>query len=339
MSQEFPVFPGCQPGPPTQESLSAAFGFRMPPAFADFVKTAYDHSGKNPDALFQLFIELFGFWAGGGGTYGYQQTPPELFTFGATGGDGEHYGYVIYAPELAEPDWPVGFLNPSMRNGVLIVGAGTREFFSMLLQAAASESDEPATRRQAEDLLKATGLSDGKWYEPHGWWFWYMAVDVPPERRVAPPVPDGWSYLPSADGIGVLAPAGLFAPEKPMGIGYNVDYAECLQAAEQAMRSGHPATALYILRQAYWNLWSKEPAFESLSLAMIDAYQALARPLLAESTRRRYERFRQGGSIEEDVRRSKQLLELERWNQRAPLRRTRLWELVAVLFRRYRNPR
>jgi len=335
MDQELCVFPGCRAGTPTQESLSAAFGFPVPRAFADFISAAWHHCGKKPAALYQLFEELFGFYPDASGTCGYRQTPPELFPLGSTGGDGEHYGYIVYAPELAEPDWPVGFLNPSMSNGVVVVGSGTREFLSIFLQAATTESNDPATRRQADDLLKATGLSEGKRYEAHGWWF--MDVDIPPERRVAPPAPDGWSYLPSADGIGVLAPAGLFAPEKPMEIGYNVDFAECLQAAEQAMRSGHPATALYVLREAYWYNWTEQQALESLSPATIDAYQALGRPLLAESARKRYEHFRVGGSFEAELRRAADIT--KRWNQRALLRRTRLWEPVAALFRRYRNPR
>lgn len=104
----------------------------------------------------------------------------------------------------------------------------------------------------------------------------------PPE----PAVPPGWSFEACGDGIGVLAPAGSFAPQSgvpPAGQPFDLE-AE-LDRAEGLLARGFPASALAVARDAL-HLVRGEGPFQAAAATMVRSYRALGR----EDHARRLER-------------------------------------------------
>jgi len=66
-----------------------------------------------------------------------------------------------------------------------------------------------------------------------------------------PTVPEGWHYLPSSDGAGVLAPAAQFHPTFPH-LDDRPNPILVLDAALGHAAEHFPATALWLLRECYW---------------------------------------------------------------------------------------
>jgi hypothetical protein len=107
-------------------------------------------------------------------------------------------------------------------------------------------------------------------------------------RSVIPAVPQGWHYIPSSDGVGVLAPAAQFHPTFLHFLDDRPNSTLVLDAASGHAAQGFPATLLWLLRECYWHTWA--PAAEDilgLCRAMNDAYVALGRPSLAAVVDRR----------------------------------------------------
>jgi hypothetical protein len=143
----------------------------------------------------------------------YQQTPPELFPIATTGVDGGHFGYLIHAPELALSDYPIACFAPMDSNGAYLLGASTFE---------AVETEISANMRSAQE--------EDDWQSSPASFEWWPGVSarlarlgiVPDPSKAArnyddghgkpamPTVPEGWRYVPSSDGAGVLAPAAHF---------------------------------------------------------------------------------------------------------------------------------
>jgi len=103
-----------------------------------------------------------------------------------------------------------------------------------------------------------------------------------------PTVPEGWHYLPSSDGAGVLAPAAQFHPTFPHSLDDRPNQILVLDAALEHAAEHFPATALWLLRECYWRTWPLK-AEDNIGLcrAMSDAYAALGRPSLAAVVERR----------------------------------------------------
>ena len=96
-------------------------------------------------------------------------------------------------------------------------------------------------------------------------------------------IPDGWRQVPSADGVGVLAPAPLFHPAPLPAMERRPDVSAVLGAASRHAADHFPATALWLLREGHFLSYGAI----GLRSAMIDAYQALGRPSLAAVVSRR----------------------------------------------------
>lgn len=96
-------------------------------------------------------------------------------------------------------------------------------------------------------------------------------------------VPDGWRHVPSADGVGVLAPTALFHPAPLPAVKRRPDLGAILDAASRQVADFFPATALWLLREGYF----LSHGATELYPAMIDVYQALGRPSLAAVVNRR----------------------------------------------------
>lgn len=194
----------------------------------------------------------------------YFNTPAELFPFASTHCDGDHYGFLVLAPEVASPDFPIAHLCPMDSDGVVLVGGSVRVAISLILARTLNWSRKRADFEQLRSSVLAVANHLG----------WEPVDNEPP----AISIPIGWRLVPTSDGVGVLAPVEAFskAPLRPWEFGL-ID--EFVAAAKVAIASRHFGSALYFLRQAYWFAPS---GWQGIGKLMCEAYVGLGRVLLAQ---------------------------------------------------------
>src|SRR5215813_4778440 len=274
------------------ENLTYAFGFPVPPPFVTLLNALCEDCGSAAAAYERFENALGSDLTDHEIRDGYDLSPPELFPFAATGVDGGHFGYVIHAPELPATDYPVGRFEPSDHDyGVYLLGTTTFEAFETELSFQMLYDQEFGLFRspfasewwpEVAARLRALGIEPdpakaGRNYENGN------------GKSVSPSIiPEGWQHVPSADGVGVLAPAPLFHPAQLPAMERRPDVNAVLDTALRHAADHFPATALWLLRECYWRNWPlKTEDNLGLCRAMIDAYQALGRPSLAAVVSRR----------------------------------------------------
>lgn len=119
----------------------------------------------------------------------------------------------------------------------------------------------PAEKQLIRDVARACNIRPGE------------------EPRPTIPVPTGWQFLPSSDGVGTLAPAGLFCPQPLDEFDRYGPPISFVQAAERALKEGYLATALHYLREGLCYCWVNKPY--DLARRMVDVYNMLNRQILA----------------------------------------------------------
>jgi len=276
------------PMPPfDRESLTASFGFPVPPPFVTLLNALCHDCGSAEAACERIDDALH--WLLAGDDQRYTQTPPELFPIAATGVDGGHFGYVIHAPELVAPDYPIARFEPMDSGGVYLLGCSTFEAVETHISSAILYEQQHGW---------PSALS-------HEWWpevstrLHHLGIEPDPAKAdrnydggdgkvVVPVVPDGWRWIPGSDGIGVLAPANEFHPAFPHSMEDRPNVGLILEAASRYATDHFPATALWLLRECYWRTWS-DADDDTIALcgAMIDTYRSLGRPSLAAVVERR----------------------------------------------------
>jgi hypothetical protein len=298
------------------EKLSNLYGFRVP---RDFVKillhvyaaapSAADDSATDSNFLYYLNFmfdlegaiakEFFDYsdwedtmnWH-----FAYVNFPFELFPFGGPGIDGISYGFVVHAPELEAEDYPVGEFCPADGEGVFRLGENTRRGFEFMIARALKHLSPEAVNAFYENKLtendqiywadyrkrarrKAEGLAKLLDIDP----FNCKVEKKYRSRKVKPKIPKGWRLETSWDGIGALAPKDKFAPDfghSDIPDFENID--EELNFVRDFLRRGFPATALWVMRENYWDSSFNEKYFAQLAPLWAESYEALNRPLLAE---------------------------------------------------------
>lgn len=263
----------CPPaGRPDRKTISDALGVSAPVAFTRLVEWIYDKALGDPYRCVEMFVEFVGLCPADG-TGRYESTPCELFPFGHTGVDGDHYGYLVHAPELNADDYPVCHFCPMDSDGVIVVGAGTYDGLADAIKfygKPALSPDQPEWR---------SALGDRKSNQNENGLDCASVVAIPPD----------WTFLPSADGVGVLAPSRLFGLA-PVAIDPYGPVEPFIAAADAAIRDGYFATALFYLRQGFWFAWTKRPVL--LGERLCDVYNKLNRPSLAAVMSARVEGWR-----------------------------------------------
>lgn len=100
-------------------------------------------------------------------------------------------------------------------------------------------------------------------------------------------MPEGYRFVPTRDGVGVLAPMATFGGEDPEPAlswpSWMVNERVHGEAGMRALRAGIFGSAMLHLREAYVLCCHESPAFE----AMVEAYRRLGRE---EKARRLIER-------------------------------------------------
>ncbi len=257
---------------PTQQNLSEALGFTVPAPFVDLVEWIYDQAGGDPDQCTKVFGEFVGL-SSADGSARYDSTPCELFPFAVTGVDGDHYGYLVHAPELQADDYPVCHYCPMDSDGVIIEGFGT-----------------------FDGITSARSL-----WTPHPWGRGWMAASMrfhakrqkEMDVQKAISVPRGWQFQASSDGVGVLAPRSLFSTAKMVALDGHGPAEPYVKAAQKAIRQGHLATALYYLREGYWFNWTNQPL--PFCELLCEVYDRLDRTCLADVVRARLTKWSEKG--------------------------------------------
>lgn len=249
---------------PDRQSVSAALGFPVPTAFTDLVEWIYDQADGDPYRCVEVFFERLGL-ATADESFRYDSTPCELFPFGHTCVDGDHYGYLVHAPELQADDYPICHYCPADSDGVVIEGLGTFDGITSIVSLWANHPMGPGwsaafrefrTKRQKEMNVE-------------------KAISIPPD----------WHFQTSSDGVGVLAPRSLFSSSQVVTFNQYGPAEPYVKAAEGAFRQGRLATALYYLREGYWFNWTNHPL--QLCELLCDVYDRLDRRCLADVVRAR----------------------------------------------------
>jgi len=291
--------------PTVDELLTRAYGFAPPTALVQWVETAVsfalDHGRVDGHRCINALD--FVFYLDGpaceafsdGGHQRLLPQPVEMFVFGSPQVDGIQYGLLIHAPELGLADHPVVELCP--RGGGEAprrLAAYCREGFEVLMSRAlagrtaelAGYSDGPRTPRERLERFEVFARAVG--VEPDALRGRACCYD-PALPTVTPDVPPGWRFEPAVDGVGVLAPAALFAPASPdvdVDVDADCDLSAVVAAARRHLADGHPASALLVARAALFENWYIAGCFETLRPVLERAYLDLGRPLLADQLSR-----------------------------------------------------
>jgi hypothetical protein len=256
------------PASAAKDDLDRWFGFDLPATLVRLFQTVVDPQTGAIDQRASLrFLNATGLtWT----NTRFAGTPPELFAFGQIDMDSAVYGCVLHDLKLSK-DAPIATFSLSDGKGAYL-GPDTRRGLGALLGVwlASLKLDRQRTD-EAERVIDDLGFD---------------ANELPqePPLGVGLRIPPGWRYAISADGLGVVARTEQFAPDQDFHADPDSlepdDASESVNLADDAMLANHPATALWILRNAY--AYSELNQTEQLLRKPLQrAYLALGRPGLA----------------------------------------------------------
>jgi hypothetical protein len=209
------------------------------------------------------------------GELGKPNHPRELIPFAQRAGTGRVYGWVLLAPELESDDLPCVSCDSEHDDGAAWLGDDTQQALENMLVGSLRDSQEyrpedPSPTEHPSWAALCAALALRPDYARTD-----ITVDAISTRSFAPEVPPGWQYVPTDDGIGVLAPTSTFASE-PFVLA-SLDGEESTLALAQAhLRAGHPASALVVVKDGYYD---ESP--RRLVELQAEAFLALGRPVLA----------------------------------------------------------
>lgn len=281
-----------------EAALTEFYGLKPPAALSVFLAAVLDELTTRPGSTFAeesysnylapaCWLDAAVFK---GGTH-RSNTPglAEFLPFASSNVDGVEYGLLVHAPELELEDHPVVEFGPrEAEQSLQLVGLDCRAGLQRLLCRAqwlveagldarwlpilGANHGRVLTQR-IEKLSTELGCSldtsdiTSPVYEAAG--------------EVEPDVPDGWRYVASSDGVGVLAPANAFAPqEAPVD---DAGLTKVLSLCEAALAEDHPATALLLGREALHQRKDDPDEVAPLEELMCRALRALHRPMLARA--------------------------------------------------------
>lgn len=176
---------------------------------------------------------------------GYENTPVEIVPFINTGGDGMHYGYLILAPELDLPDFPVVGYTPG---GCYVdfCGNTTTEGIEQIISSMYADdnfAEIDLAFLNSIDIYPDASKSDNRYY----------GLNYSPDNLITPPliIPDNHAFHITHDGVGVLARVGLFNNNHPV-LDDNASIGEFIKEAQANIDKGFLASALYYLKEAWF---------------------------------------------------------------------------------------
>ena len=285
------------------DALLETYGVVPPPPIVTLYAMAIEanagatHHESFYDDLYVCFIEPGGFQltrssplsGPASDRYAIMLPMVELFEFATPSVDGIQYGFVVHAPELGLTDYPMAEWDPRGDSGHLHgIGRTCREGLETLLSRTLARWDAVHSHRSGPPVLPRPGdrdrlaalakLLDLQLDEARS-----NVLVVETGEPPVPHVPDGWRFVPTFDGIGVLARMEAFGVEHEALDPEDADAIdEVVELAEHALVAGHPASALCVIREALGRHWRIEEAVAALLPTMERAYRALGRPVFAD---------------------------------------------------------
>lgn len=259
---------------PSRATLSKSLRFKVPSRFAKFVCQLYDFANGDRALCLDAFDAALGLFPKGPDAR-YPATPPELFPVGSTGCDGDHYGFLLHAPELELDELPFCHYCPMDSDGVIVVGSSTEQGLASVMAHHLSYDFLSADEKKLiVDIATACNIRP----------------QVEPNPFIS--VPKGWHFLPSSDGVGTLAPAKWFASLFPTEYDRYQSPDPFVAAADVATSGGFLGTALHYLREGLWFFWSAKPF--TLAHRMVEVYNLMNRVQLADELTLTMNRWREG---------------------------------------------
>ena len=274
--------------------LEIKTGIKLPKIYLDIVDAFTKHFGSYEEGEDQFFDYISGAYyvhVNDGRGYG---PPVEFFPFLNKGGDGEHYGYLVLAPELNGKDFPLACYIP---------GTGEIEF----LGRTTVESIENSISR----LLPAIDEADID--DPNIDYAFLGSLGIYPSLEKAKNVfianygttmislpiiaPQGWHFQMTHDGTGVLAKSELF-DLKNREWNFDSDLDIFISEASICLTNGYWGSALVILKESWWFKFkavslpgddeSDLPKFKTLKDLTIKTYNLLNKNILAKTFEEAY---------------------------------------------------
>jgi len=175
----------------------------------------------------------------------YENTPLEIWPFIGSGSDGEHYGYLNLAPELAQDDLPLVCYSP-MGGYVDFWGNSTKEGLENLISYIHAKEDFDNV-----DLpfLKSLGIYPDESKSGSD----FMTLNYEVSDLKTPPIlkPEGYTFVMTEDGVGVLAQTNMFNPVEDLNALRDIPIDDFIRLAQENMDAGFWGNALFYLKECW----------------------------------------------------------------------------------------
>ncbi|NJK88059.1 MAG: hypothetical protein HC923_00805 [Myxococcales bacterium] len=198
--------------------------------------------------------------------------PVEVRPFASAGLEGPHYGAVVPMPEIGETQSPIVRFED---DGRMVVFARSADEMLRRLLETRLEDDEDADVELLRRIAEVLRLPP-------------VAERAPSDLRL--PIPLGYRFAPTHDGIGVYAPAARWRqPEDPYREGLTL--AEVQKLVDRLTHDGQWGSALVLLKNACYLGRRDASVWRMLGSMWADTYARLGREELAKEVRRRIGRY------------------------------------------------
>ena len=264
-----------------REALLRKAGFSVPQPFVEIAAKFAEGAGNIEEGL-ELLEDILSLSICHVVEDRYETMPIEFFPFLATGGDGHCFGYVIHAPELRSKDYPMGSMVPGERDGVIFAGNRTLTAMENMISYMHSwpEGFDSIDLR----WLATLGLHPDPTKAQYARWLTGTTY-----VRPSPPLPDGWRHVMTSDGIGVVAQVSAFSGEDAPVLPEDTSLAHYIAAADAEAAAGHYASALWHLKEAWWQWYFSEDAdMSQVKRRLVGTYRKLGKTLLADAMNEYY---------------------------------------------------
>ncbi len=285
-----------------EAAIRSAYGVELDPAFIEMIRfvvngapssgyelpLSFDHfSGPVSDVLTPKQKSAY-FFPGA----------PEFFAFASNGGGGE-LGFLGHAPELrsavprqgaARSECPLILFDLHLTPATRMVGTTFREGIARLVADETSPHYESHGEEDSEAKRRSSLAALAKRLELD-----LLLAPRPPLRSFVPTIPRGWRYVPTGDGVGVLAPNAQFDSVGPASDPFAVaiyphedaSVRDALTRSRDARARNKAATALGIMREMIVG-WVNTRLGQEIEREMASAYRALGRASLARRLEARW---------------------------------------------------
>ncbi len=271
----------------TRRAIRDRLGIEPPREFMKLLAVACKYSNRPANVPTSLYAVLGHYLAGPwltplgvrGETFSattYCNWPPELVPILSLGCDGQHAGFVVSTPELRAKDYPLASFCPMDSDGAIYEGADFASGLARLIAQNLHFASEyrglsPADQPMLDDLIRS------------------LALKLPGPKtmfavRWSRVVPPGYSYLPTPDRLGVIAPAETIRPLRIPLSSNKLTADLAIEYAKRVAARGLFGSALCVLKHAYWHHGAGADGVR-LALAMARSYEQLNRPMFAAIVR------------------------------------------------------